>query len=207
MRLRRPLGGKTLAVACDPALREQAEGLLDALAGLDARGPALRDGSTIQFGWSRLTLRADGPDLLVHEPDFAADPRRALSPRVDHTLRVLVAQTALLRTVGLEGDTVPYDGRVLIARGVLEEPAIYMERKPPVDSRDSGWYVGPTADRGELGVDDLELVYVHDLLRLRPALLALLPLPVGTLAVLDTERVTAIFDANGNALLGGYDES
>src|SRR5262249_25141346 len=69
-----PVGDMELVACCDDAFAVQTRSLLEAVASLKGKG--LADGVTVQFGWSVLTLRRRGDELLVCEPDFDGDPFR-----------------------------------------------------------------------------------------------------------------------------------
>jgi hypothetical protein len=68
------IGDVELVARCDDAFAPQARSLLEAVASSHGQGKGLADGVAVQFGWSVLTLRGRGDELLVCEPDFAGDP-------------------------------------------------------------------------------------------------------------------------------------
>jgi len=201
MRHQRLIGSTTVIVECGDDLRPQAEGLLGKLAELHERGPALRDGTTIEFGWAPLRLRAADGGLLVCEPDFDGNPWQDWAPTVDRTLRVLSGQVALLNTLGVAGVPARFDDKVVAARGCLDVPRIYLERVTPEAAHDSGWYIdtvdGPDTPRPP---DELEGLYVYQLLARRPPVLPLLALPPGYLAVMNGDEVEGIADADGTTV-------
>src|SRR5262249_13822522 len=67
---------------------------------------------------------------------------------------------------------------------------VYMERSHNVEQGDSGWFVGPT-DR-KAAESEMVARPTFELLRLRPALLDVLPLPPGYLVVWDGDGIEAI---------------
>src|SRR4051812_10254268 len=69
----RRVGDLVLSVRCDDAYARQAESLLDVVARFRGEGRGLADGVTVQFGFSLLTLRQQGEQLLVCEPDYGGD--------------------------------------------------------------------------------------------------------------------------------------
>ena len=163
---------------------------------LDARGPALCDGSIIQFGWSRLVLKGELDELRVCEPDF--DCPGDVLPYVDETLRIAVAQAAVLGRVGTQGVDARFDTRLIAAKGALDEDRIYLERSEPTSEEDSGWYIGPAdGPKRELAADDLEQLYVSQLVSLRRDVLSVLALPPGYLVVFDGELIDGICPPGG----------
>src|SRR5438270_5401230 len=95
-RHRRRAGDVELVVRCDDAYARQAESLLDVVARFRGEGKGLADGVTVQFGFSLLTLKRRGDQLLVCEPDYGGDPFHAIREDVTCTLAVLLGQAAVI---------------------------------------------------------------------------------------------------------------
>ena len=146
-------------------------------------------------------MQADGDDLVVVEPDFWGNPFQDRRPQLNHTLHVLKEQTALLQHLGIAGETTPYDSQVLIAKGCLGERDVYLEKKTPQNNQDSGWFIGSVDGEEALTEDDLDVIYVFELLRERPGLMKALALPVGSLVVFQGDALQAVFNARGDNLL------
>ncbi len=197
MKFKHRFNGKTIIVHCRKTLAEQAEGLLAKLEELDRRGPPLRDGSTIRFGWSPLTLHSEGDALVVHEPDFSRDPRLGQRPRIDETLQVLKEQAFLLHMVAAEGESAAYDSQVVIEKECLADLSIYLERSAPVDKRDSGWFIGRVSGKETLVEEDLTSLPVFELMRQRPGVMKALALPAGWMVVFLGDDIQAVFDERG----------
>lgn len=198
------IGQFNVVANCSDDLDGQAESLLDKLAELDERGPALNDGMAIEFGWSLLTLCGNEESLVVYEPDFEGNPVANSVPQVEVTLRVLTEQVTLLSLVGSEGITARYRDNVVMDKGCLETNRIYLERKSPTNAHDSGWYIGKVdKPETEVTVDNLELIQVWQLFQRRRSLMKVLALPVGFLVVIRGEEIEAICDEDGNNLWTG----
>jgi hypothetical protein len=197
MKQTRRIGNNIVAVDSAADLQPQAAALLDKLATLHAKGPPLRDGSTIDFGWSRLTLRAEGPELIVHEPDFLGDPLHRTVPQVNETLGVSLAQASLLRRLRVDGLDARWDSFIAMQRGILNQPRVYLKRSPS-DQRDfSGWYLGAVEGDAKVEVNDLERIRVFQLYKNRPELLEVLALPAGWIVVFNSRVIEAILDPAG----------
>ncbi|MEW5740560.1 MAG: hypothetical protein AB1938_16650 [Myxococcota bacterium] len=181
--------------------RQQAQGeaLLDKLAELDARGPPLEDGTTIDFGWSRLALaEVDENVLEVEEPFFGDDPVRRRLLGAHDTLDVAQAQVDVLRKVGVDGVDARFDTQVIVRRGCLGTERIYLKRDAP-QGRSSGWYIGEV-ERPDVEEQDLEVVTVADVFKKRRYAMRVLALPPGYMAVLDGDFIEAVLDAEGKVV-------
>lgn len=201
--------GKELVVHCDRSLEPLARRLLDQIAQLSEKGKGLADGVTIQTGWSTLRLKADGSKLVVNEPDFDRNPLRSTKPDVTHTLKVMSDQQHVLDRMHEKGDPAHFNEKVVAKNGVLTEDQIYLERIKTKSRGDSGWYIGPLEDAdGEKKMpspDELEAISVYRLLKLRPAVLQVMALPPGYLAVFSGDDLVSVIDEKGE--MTAWDEA
>jgi len=153
---------------------------------------ALRNGAEIEFGWGPLRAepRGDG-SVVVMAPDYARDPSDWSADLTVPAMIVAEQSRVQLRT-GTDRYSSRFDGKVVIAEGALEAPAVYLQRIEPRPN-DTGWFVGYSS-----GGDNSRLVAVRplDILRARPALVPFLGLPAGSLVVLDGDTVRAVLDAD-----------
>jgi hypothetical protein len=197
MRITREFRGRSLVAHCDPDLEVQAKSLLKLVEEADAKVGGLKDGTVIEFGWAPLRLRAEDSDLVICEPDYSGSADRFV-PTVNRTLRVVAEQSATLNALGVEGVAAKYDEGVVLKRGVLDLPRVYMHRRHPVSDRDSGWYVGPADDTGgPPDASQLDAIQVYRLLDIRPALLRAMGLPAEYIVVFDGDEIEAVVDPSG----------
>ena len=200
---------KPIEVRCEDNLREQGQWLADTVAEFEARGRGLDDGVAVQIGWTTFVLRAQ-PDgsLRLCEPDYDADPFKALRPEVTTSLTVLAAQVDLIRAVSLrnslnlEAVECRFDQKLVVRKGVLNEARLFANRQPP-SGDDSGWYLGPAFD-GRAGepptVDDLESMRLYQLLQRRPTILYAMAVPPGYTVVWNGHNIEALADPQGRNL-------
>lgn len=186
-------------VHCANALQHQAGWLLQTIKNLSDHGKPLVDGTTIQIGWSVLTLQQNSEGLLVLEPDFLNDPFTQLNSDVNNTLIILAQQRDLLRQLDIEGQPSLFSTKVVMAKDSLKLERIYMERTATSSPEDSGWYIGPVEDSS--GEDEYEAIYLYELLHHRPELMKVTALPVGYLVVFDGDHLEAVVNEDGTNLL------
>lgn len=156
----------------------------------------LCEGTQIEAGWTTLTLVREPDGLLwVHEPDYAS-PNPLVHTRGDVTTSLAVLAEQKWRCVDqerCEPAALSFRDTVVVARGSLDSPHIYLERTTDaVDDGDSGWFVGFTDDDDVPNNATVETIYVFELLTLRPQLLPMLTLPAGYLVVFQGDTVMAI---------------
>lgn len=192
MKYQLQVGTTCLVAHAADALAPQAEWLLKTLEGLLDGGKRLTEGGRVQVGWSFLTLRLRDNELVVCEPDFDGDPFSGVREDVTLTLTVIGQQNEVLARVGAAGVASSFQDKIVLLKGCLEEPHIYLERNHSAPEGDSGWYIGPV-DGHDVG-GDYDAIYVYQLLRLRPELLQVLSLPPGYLIVFDGVKIKAVLD-------------
>lgn len=106
----------------------------------------------------------------------------------------------LLSKVGCSPVDVRFDDKVVLFTGCLEEPGMYGERSQPARG-DSGWYFGPTREHRTPTANDLEAIWLYELLHKRPSLLPAMCLPVGWVVVCDGAEVVDIADPDNKERL------
>lgn len=193
----RRISDKKFLVSCADPFRHQAEWLLEMLEKIEQdRGRGfLEDGASIQVGWSMVTIRREGDALVVAEPNFSGNPFRETNTDLTCTLSVQAEQNSVLKALAVKGVPVRFQDKVIISKGSLEKPRIYLERQVP-EKGDSGWYIGEV-DQPQ---SELKAIYSYQLLPLRPALLKVLALPVGYVVVFENDRIEAIVNEQNEQL-------
>lgn len=186
----RDVGGRTIVARCAPALAPEAARLLEAVAKRWPNGRGLAEGATVEAGWTRLRLIGVDGQLVLCEPDFEHGGHVS---HVQHTLAVAAAQAQVLRRLRLEGDAPMHDATLVVRRGALTADRVQLERGEPAPGA-SGWYVGLPDEDPPTDADAFETLTVGDLVERRPALLALLALPPGYMAIVDGETVKAVLN-------------
>src|SRR3954463_8688029 len=139
----RIISQKKFLVSCAAPLKRNADWLLEFLEKIEnERGRGfLEDGTTVQFGWSILTIRREGDLLLVTEPNFAGNPFRETNPDLTWSLFVQGEQNTVLQALGLEIVPVSFQDKIIFSKGTIESSHIYLHRHE-VEPGDSGRYIG-----------------------------------------------------------------
>lgn len=200
MLYRASIGDLALAVECDSRFANSVQALIDRLRRLNNEGVPLRAGSRIRYGWSILTLRAEGGSMRLCEPDFDADPVQQIRSTLDTTLAVVEQQTTALHRSGLTGMNVLFSEDVFVRNRALEAPNQFLKRQVPAGDADSGWYIGNLERIGTGEPDDTyEIIQVFQLLRRRPAILQALLLPIGYVVVVRNDAIAEVLDNDGKS--------
>ncbi len=180
---------KKLTVKCDEKMTSQAELLLRTVKQIGESNGGFNRDENIRIGWTVFTVKNNGDDLTLYEPDFFNDPVNGLNEDVTKSLTVLAQHNFVTEKLGVKETPVLYSDKVVYAKGVLDEEKIYLQRSE-VSKGDSGWYVGSVED--ESSEPELEAVYVYQLLQRRPEIMSTLTLPEGYLAIFTGNHIDAI---------------
>ena len=196
--------GPSIVVAVGDDQERQGQAILQKLAELDARGPRLKDGSTIDFGWSRFTLKERRGALQVYEPHFLGDALNDTHPTIANTIDVETAQVSVLTAIGnVNGVDARYDMTVYVKRGSLEKDRVFLQRQAP-EGRHSGWYIGESGNWDEVKADDVDVMYVFQVYKARPALLNVMALPPGYIAAMNRSIIEAVMEPGGKVVLRDF---
>lgn len=198
MRYQRKIEDFVIVAHCGEDLAIQAAALLSKLEQLHRQGPALQPGTVVQFGWSRLMIEAYENNLVVCEPDFDGDPFHQTVQEVDRTLRVASEQAGICRLVSAIGQEVSFDQTIIVAKESLATPRIYLDRRSTATKGFTGWYLGPFEENSTVvNQDQIDCLYIYQLLKYRPAVLKALNLPVNYVVVFSEDEIETIFDSTG----------
>lgn len=185
-------GNQTIVVHADPSLDGEVERLFEVFAALRAEAFVIADATELPIGWTRLRFAVEGPTITVLEPDYDGDPEQGWRPDISVSLATLARQRAVLELVDVEGEAIDFDRHVLVVRGALEQPDVFLLRVTSPGGRMTGWRLSPTA--GMQPEDEVDSLPVHEILRARPELVDAMLLPAGYMAFFTGERLTTLVD-------------
>ena len=177
----------------NPELLDAAvERLVQLTAGCRDTPKGIRAGSTLQLGWTMITLAAEGDDLVLCEPDWHRDPRKGVVRELSvsaqqQVLALLVHQIARAPMV----DCSCHD-LFALDFDALGSARVHMRRRKPVAQGDSGWVLTGAPDEAPSSVLPLST-----LVNVRPHLLKIVALPIGWRVQFDDHALTGVWDEHG----------
>lgn len=196
---------KTVHLTCDEKLENAIRALLDVINNLQAQKDIFNEDFILCAGWSYYFFKeADGYwDILA--PDFNRNPNEAKTNNLTLPLMVQNLQSEAMHTAGIQvvPGTMPitFKHNMLVLKSAMTAKNVYFTRSEPVDDNDSGWYLGiMNDDESKHDPDDYAMIPTSELLKVRPLAVRILCMPVGTLAVFDGNKMTALVDKDNNPL-------
>lgn len=91
---------------------------------------------------------------------------------------------------------VRFQDTILIRKGCLSEPRLFLHHRWEVEGSDSGWYIGMEGEEPDDRPENFEKIYAYQLLDSRPELLSVLVLPLNYIALFDGDEIEGILDEN-----------
>ncbi|MGE0496095.1 MAG: hypothetical protein AB7S38_43220 [Vulcanimicrobiota bacterium] len=176
-------------------LRPGAEALLETFASNQPES-----GTRVSLGWCDLVLAEQGCDLIVCEPDFETEPYFKRVEQVTTALEVASAQANFLKLYDLSPDPCGFRDRLLVAGASLQSPRLVMHRHSQARAGNSGWYFGPVEAEAISNLEEFAKPMSGRLVKVRPALLAALTMPEGSLVLVEDDRLVEVRDPQGQVL-------
>jgi len=166
----------------------------------------IKNGYSIEIGFSVFSLVEREKGYCIVVPDYMKNPFSDKTEDLTIALWVQLEQTDLLRLCNLEGESVRFDDKLVVAKNVLQEKYISLQRYSDLGKDASGWCVESVVygeDKKFQGVptNDYETIFAYHLLKFRPALLKALALPYEYIAVFDGETINAILNGQNENIM------
>jgi hypothetical protein len=132
---------------------------------------------------------------LTPEPAIRASAEDGSLPTVEWAVTPLGASARQMLAEARAGrEAVDPNASFVLAQGIYQDAAIYLQRLEPAFAGDTGWFLGPVDPRPEMRYVS---VRIAELETVRPDLRDALPMPIGSLLVIDGGGVAAMLDAAG----------
>ena len=157
-------------------------------------------GSRVSLGWCDLVLVEQGKDLVACEPDFEAEPYFKRVGQVTTALEVALAQNEFLKRYELTADPCGFRDRLLVAGASLSARRLVMHRHSQARGGNSGWYFGPVEAEAINNLEEFAKPMAGRLVTVRPALLAALTMPEGSMVLIEDDRLIEVRDPQGQVL-------
>ena len=181
------INGRIVTLSCGEEWKHTADFFAAVLKGEEDAGSVLQDGSIIQIGWSFYKLVKGEDAFRVVTFDYRGDPFADTQEDLSLSLRIFHEQTEILNRAGVKAETVSFQDTMLIKRTAMTASKVYLQRLEPAVEGDSGWYMG--------------VIHTYRLLSFCEAALALMPLPLGTIALFEDGKLLEVVDENNKPLL------
>ncbi len=196
-----------LKMYMDLPLKNAAAAILKTLAQISSQTDIFNGKFVMCFGWSYYYIdeRKDddgNPFWVVQIPDFKADPSKDRTDNVTIALLVQNMQMEAVQRSKSKPEPMVFKDTVLVLKEAKNAKEVYLNRSEAAKNGDSGWYFGLLNDPNEDNhqSDEYETIPSYEFLKFRSEALRVMQMPVGTVAVVTENNLTALIDANDNPL-------
>ncbi|MFC1742772.1 hypothetical protein ACFL35_02175 [Candidatus Riflebacteria bacterium] len=199
----RRIGKENFSVKCAPQYRAQVNWLFEILENkinnegcIDIDGPLDIGLTSVQFKKSKNNVK-----ILEHYPSL--ETSNEMRDDLTRTLSIIQEQKAFLKELGIDESPIRLKTKIVFDKNCLEEKKIFLERIEVEERNYSGWFIGTldTKNKPEDRESNYQTITVSQLLENRPALVRVLGLPPGYMAIFDGHKVTAVINTFGENLL------
>ncbi len=198
---------QTVRLYSELPLKNAAGALFKILAQISQKTNIFNNKFVLCFGWAFFYLVERKDDKgekfwVLQTTDYTKDPSK---DRTDDLTTSLVIQNMQVEAVQV-AKTVPegctYRDTVLVLKEAINADGVYMNRNEASKDGDSGWYFGLLDDPNEDNhtSDDYEKMPSYKLMGFLPEAMRVLQLPVGTVAVFQDKKLTALVDKDDKAM-------
>jgi hypothetical protein len=138
--------------------------------------------------WQKLRSLTPEPAIRASAEDGGLPTVEWAVPPLGESARQILAEARAGR------EPVDPNSSFVLAQGIYQDSAIYLQRLEPAFPGDSGWFLGPVDPRADMRFVS---VRISELETVRPDLRDALPMPAGSLLVVDGGGLAAMLDAAG----------
>lgn len=203
MRYRRSFHGKTVSFLCGGAQRDTAEFFSSLLEREDSAHHILRNGYTLQAGWSFYRILETGGQYQVLACDISGDPFGDWTEDLSLSLEILAAQRMALNAAKVTPVETSFQDTMIVQRTAVKASRVYLQRSEPGEPPDSGWYMGAVEERAPKDPAAYARIYTYQLLGFCREALSVIQFPLGTICVFEGGRLVEAVDRNHKVLLEG----
>lgn len=190
-KFKRSINGKYIVIEAEEELEPQVDILYQVLSNIETN--TIIDGYSIQVGWAVYCIREAVDAYQLTVPNFSTNPFEDETNDLTLALWIQLQQSHFLRKINVEGETIKFSDKVVVAKNILQKSDIYLQRSDGQAKGDSGWYVGAVNDADD--TDELEVFYAYQLLKIRPELIKVLALPYEYMVVFNDDEIKAVLNA------------
>ena len=198
---------QTVRLYSELPLKNAAGALFKILAQISQKTNIFNNKFTLNFGWAFFYLveRIDDKGekfWVLQTTDYNNEAAGGRTDDLTTSLVIQNMQVEAVQVAKVAPEACTYRDTVLVLKDAINSDSVYMNRNEASKNGDSGWYYGllddPNEDKHTSA--DYEKMPSYKLMAFMPEALRVLQLPVGTVAVFQNKRLTALVDKEDKAM-------
>lgn len=160
----------------------------------------IEDNKILQLGFNYYKIEKVKDEFQIYAINYNKNPFKDFTEDLTQALDIMRNQLLITKKTGLISDEIiSFQDTMLVKKSALTSKELYFEKQQLKQENDSGWYMGSLKDTEKSdNPDDYTVIKLYELLNICPQALAILNLPVGTLAIIKNNEIVGISDSNNN---------
>lgn len=160
----------------------------------------IEDNKILQLGFNYYKIEKVKDEFQIYAIDYNKNPFKDFTEDLTQALDIMRNQLLITKKTGLiSNEIISFQDTILVRKSALTSKELYFEKQQLKQENDSGWYMGNLKDTEKSdNPDDYTVIKLYELLNICPQALAILNLPVGTLAIIKNNEIVGISDSNNN---------
>ncbi len=198
---------KKVKMFSDYPLKNAAAAIIKTLVQISQKTNIFTGKFVMCFGWAYFFLdkRKDenGEEFwVVQTTDYNNNPMQNKTDNITISLIVQNMQIETVQTAKVQPKAATFKDTVVVLKAAIEAEDVYLNRSEPTSDGDSGWYFGLLDDPDEDNhpADDYVVLPSYEFLKIRSTALRVMEMPVGTVAVIHGNELTALVDKDDKPL-------
>ena len=196
------INNKTVILNYNKELEQVAKVFVNILEQEDKTNNIIKENSTVKIGYLLYKIVLEKDDYRLLAIDLNNKELNTFTDDLTLVLNYFNRQANIInltKTKDQVTDTY-YDDDMIISKQSLKSSKLYMLREERKD-KDCGWYLGAVGEEKTNNPSDYVKIKTYRLKDICDVAIDVLQLPVGTLAIIENNKIIDLVDKNNNKLL------
>lgn len=197
------INNKVVILKYDKELNKIANYFVKILENLDNEENAIKENHTIRIGYMLYKVEVDNNDYKILTIDINNNNLDSFTDDLSNAFNYFQRQTGIINQTKISSNLVIdtyFDEDMIISKKSLNNKKLYMLREEK-NGNDCGWYLGVIGEEKTNNPNDYVKIKTYRLKDICDVAIDVLQLPVGTLVIIDNNKIIDIVDKNNNKLI------
>ena len=199
------INNKNITLKYNKELNNAAIFFIKILEDLDKEENVIYENHTIRNGYMLYKVEVDNNDYKILTIDINNNNLDSFTDDLSNTFNYFQRQIDIINQTKISSNLVIdtyFDEDMIISKQSLNNKKLYMLREEK-SGNDCGWYLGAVGEQKTNNPDDYVKIKTYRLKDICDVAIDVLQLPVGTLVIIDNNKIIDIVDKNNNKLYEG----
>lgn len=197
------INNKNITLKYYKELNNTATFFIKILEDLDKEENVIQENHTIRIGYMLYKVVLEDNNYKLLTIDLSDKTLNTFTDDLSVSLNYLFRQSDIINKTKINGNQILdtyFDEDMIISKQTLNNKKLYMLREEK-NGNDCGWYLGVVGEQKTNNPDDYVKIKTYRLKDICDVAIDVLQLPVGTLIIIDNNKIIDIVDKNNNKLI------